>query len=120
MMQRFHAAALLLASSLIGVGPAQARAAEVVVSVTLEWDYRPQSRIIIDQTLWRCADNVCHARILDTAHARQRACYRFARRVGRVLRFETPLGAMQDEELRRCNLARVWRAGQARAASGTS
>lgn len=104
------AAALLLITDL---GPssrtAEAKPPEVLAEATLDWDYRPRRRIVVDQRLWRCIETVCTAQIIDTPYARHRACYRLARHFGRVLRFETPSGPASQDDLARCNHARRWR-----------
>ncbi|WP_129793075.1 hypothetical protein [Sphingosinicella sp. CPCC 101087] len=84
--------------------PAYAR--EATATAVIDWDYRPRPRMAVDGILWRCAEEDCTASIVDTPAAAQRACSRLARRYGRVVRFETPAGALSEEALARCNRSR--------------
>ncbi|WP_162806477.1 CC_3452 family protein [Sphingosinicella terrae] len=97
--------ALLIAAG-VSVTPAAAaepRSTDVEVTVTLEWAYRPRPRVAVDGILWLCQGNRCSARLADTPAAVERACYRFASRVGRVLSLEGLSAALDEEALARCN-----------------
>jgi hypothetical protein len=100
------AAVLLATVGSFSLAPvAAARTPEALATAAVEWEYRPRPRVAVDGTLWACSGDTCTGRLVDTPAAAGRACYRLARRIGRVLRFETPSGPLSEEALARCNRA---------------
>lgn len=101
------AASLLLP---LGIGtataPAFARIEPVRTVATVERDYRARSQVVSDGIVWRCEGTTCVALVHNDPAAFFRACYRLARKIGAVASFETPAGAMSQEDLDRCNRRR--------------
>lgn len=86
--------------------PAFARVEPVRIGATVEWDHRPRPRVVSDGVLWRCDGTTCVAYVHNHPATFFRACYRLARKIGTVASFETPAGAMSQEDLDRCNRRR--------------
>ena len=97
---------LALALAVAPSADARERGEEVSATATIEWAYQPRSHAPADGILWRCDGDRCTARVVDTPAAAHRACYRLARRYGRVRHFALPSGALSEEALARCNGSR--------------
>lgn len=101
---RVIAASLLLPLGIsTATAPAIARIEPVRTVATVEWDHRPRSRVVSDGIVWRCERTTCVALVHNDPATFLRACYRLARKIGAVASFQTPAGAMSEEDLDRCN-----------------
>lgn len=100
---KYLAATLALALALSGTSLAAPR---VLGEAQLEWKAQPRDRIIVDETIWRCAGNVCRGELVDHGPTRLRSCMRLARFAKRVVSFRTPAANLDEAELARCNRGR--------------
>jgi hypothetical protein len=97
MKRELFLALSVLWSSAGAAGPGGQATAKV------EWKHGPQPKVIVDETLWRCAGTVCNGPVIDRPVLTARACSKVARATGKVVRFATPAGEFSAEQLRRCN-----------------
>jgi hypothetical protein len=91
--------------SLIAALPMSAVAKQPVPQavVYVQWAHGPQDYVIVDEDLWRCAQDHCSGFAIDAGMIAVRACRKIHRAAGTVKRFVLPTREFTEAELAQCN-----------------
>jgi hypothetical protein len=98
-MRRF----LLLGLIASGSASAVAQPLEPQATVYVKWAHGPQDYVIIDEDLWRCAQDRCSGVVLDRGNLAAWTCRKIHRAAGTVNRFVLPTREFTEAELQQCN-----------------
>jgi hypothetical protein len=69
----------------------------------VKWVHKPQDHIVIDENLWRCAQDRCSGPVVDRGNLAAWTCRKIRRAAGAVDRFVLPTREFSQAELRQCN-----------------
>jgi hypothetical protein len=69
----------------------------------VRWAHGPQDFVIVDESLWRCAQNHCSGSVTDRGNLAAWTCRKIYRAAGIVERFVLPAREFSEAELRQCN-----------------
>ena len=86
-----------IAAQAVQIGALTARIAE------LEARLDAPRKLIINETLWKCAESRCTSVAENSRPAN--SCIRLVKKIGPVTSFATPRGELSADELQRCNAA---------------
>lgn len=93
-------------SPLLGLALASAALAQPPApptTVTLKWAHGAQDYVIIDEDLWRCAEDRCSGNVVDRGNLPAWTCRKIHRAAGTVERFVLPTREFTPAELQQCN-----------------
>ena len=110
-IQPFSRALLAASLALIGTiasfgvttSPAHAQGASSGNVASLVTKLDAPRKLIINETLWKCAENRCTSVAESSRPAI--SCVRLVKKIGPVTSFVTPRGELSADELQRCNAA---------------
>lgn len=101
------AASLALVGTIASFGvttsPAYAQGASRGNVASLATRLDAPRRVIINETLWNCAEDRCTSVAENSRPAN--SCVRLVKKIGPVTSFATPRGDLSADELQRCNAA---------------
>ncbi len=87
----------------VTTSPAHAQGASLGNVASLATPLETSRKIVINETLWKCAGDVCKSAVENSRPAN--TCIRLVKKIGPVTSFATPRGELSAEDLQRCNAA---------------